>query len=374
MSQVVLATAISGAFTFGVMIQMLSSIKPQLARRLGVHEDRIDNLWAMMSLLLPPLMALGGLLVDVWDLRWVLLLGSVSVGFSLFGLAATSAVGVARLCFLGAALGGAWVSVATVVLMPQAFFGQAEVGASQNMGHVFFALGALVAPALVDVLLRTCGFGRTLTVLGIMMLVPAALVGLVPARALDAPSKFSDALMLLADPMIWIAASVFFLYAPIEGCLHTWGMTYLRNMGHTEKSAPRLIAGFWSMFLAGRLVMAWLQHMRLWDPSQGDPWAIVLLAVLATVMLGNLAGTVSRGAATTGLLMLGFWLGPIFPTLIGVLFVRHGDLPGTAFGIVFAAGSLGSLLLAPLIGARMNRTSAQTALRIPLVLGLLLSL
>jgi hypothetical protein len=100
----------------------------------------------------------------------------------------------------------------------------------------------------------------------------------------------------------------------------------------------------------------------------------VILAVLATVMLGNLAGTVSRPAATTGLLALGFCLGPIFPTLIGVLFVRHSDMPGTAFGAVFAAGSLGSLLLAPLIGARMSRTSAQTALRIPLVLGLLLSL
>jgi len=61
---------------------------------------------------------------------------------------------------------------------------------------------------------------------------------------------------------LWLAGAVFFLYAPLEGGLHTWSSTYLQNVGHSERKAGQLIAGFWSCFLLGRLAMAYFQHWR----------------------------------------------------------------------------------------------------------------
>ena len=110
-----------------------------------------------------------------------------------------------------------------------------------------------------------------------------------------------------------------------------------------------------------------------------DPEYATALGV--AIVLGNLAGTASAAAAWRGTLLLGFLLGPIFPTLVGILFERlafeRPDQPairgfGTAYGTLFAVGSLGSLVLAPLIGARATRRSVQTALRIPMVIGIAL--
>jgi fucose permease len=241
------------------------------------------------------------------------------------------------------------------------------------MGNVFFALGALVTPALTDVLLRAAGFRRTLGLLALACLTPAVLIaltrqlGLEPAASGEAQRP--EVLSLLLEPRLWLAGLVFFLYAPLEGCLHTWGTTYLQNMGHPERRVRRMVFGFWWCFLAGRVVAAFLQHWRF--PPEGWPW-VVVLALCVTVMLANLVGTVRRSSAAWGLLFVGFFLGPIFPTMVGSLFAHYGANPGTAFGVMFAIGSAGSLFLAPLIGARIHRKNAQTALRIPLALAMLL--
>ncbi|MCI0459215.1 MAG: MFS transporter [Gemmataceae bacterium] len=373
-SQVVLAATIAGAFVFGLVIVLLSCIKAQLAGRLGVAERSVAGLWAAMNLVLVPMAFLGGLLVDVWDVRWVLLLGCFVAAAGLTALMTATTYRAALLSFLAAGVGGGLLSTAAIVLMPWAFFGPHEASASLNMGNVFFALGALVAPTLAELLLRGAGgFRRALGVAAVACLVPAVLIVFVSEGAVGAGPAPADIGAALLDPRLWLAGVVFFLYAPLEGCLHTWGGTYLESMGHTPKRATLLIAGFWSCFLLGRLVTAFLQHWRILSP-EWDKWIIILMATLATVVLGNLAGTVKRGGATAGILLLGFFLGPIFPTLVGLLFSEYQNEPGTAFGTMFAIGSAGSVFFAPLIGGRTHGQSAQRALRIPLALGIALVL
>jgi fucose permease len=272
--------------------------------------------------------------------------------------------------FLLTAAGGACISSAAIVLMPVAFFGAKETTASLNLGNVFFALGALMAPALADVLLRSAGFSRSLGLLAVLCLAPGVITLFLPPEAVPPPQE-TDVLAVLAQPILWLAAGVFFLYAPLEGCLHTWASTYLHNLGHEEREAHRLISGFWTSFLAGRLVAAYLLHTR-WLPEQPERWMLCLLVLGATVMVGNLVGTANKGGATTGLLLLGFFLGPIFPTLVGFLLWYFAATPGTVFGVLFTLGSAGSLFFAPFISARISRSTAQSALRIPLFLGLLL--
>ena len=83
-----------------------------------------------------------------------------------------------------------------------------------------------------------------------------------------------------------------------------------------------------------------------------------------------------RADDSGGILALGLLLGPIFPTLVGLLFTDVTEVKkaqwGTAYGTMFAIGSLGSFLLAPLIHARARGRTVQRAFRIPLGLTLLL--
>jgi fucose permease len=254
--------------------------------------------------------------------------------------------------------------------MPGAFPGSES--ARQNLGNVFFGLGALVTPALVDILVRAVGFRRTLSVLAVVCLTPAVAVAFTDPNLFPPPQPghLAD---VVGRPIVWLTALVFFLYCPLEGAMGTWATTYLTSLGYREGRAALLLSGFWVTFLAARLVTAFLQTEVLATGSEA--WLICLLAFLAAVVLGNLAGAAKLANAGAGLLLLGFLLGPIFPTLVGVLFnhVAKDENRGTAFGAMFALGATGNLILPPVIGAYARRTTIQRSLRIPMVVALFLA-
>jgi hypothetical protein len=102
-------------------------------------------------------------------------------------------------------------------------------------------------------------------------------------------------------------------------------------------------------------------------------WLLVGLGLALAIALGNLAGAVGRTSIGLGVLLVGLFCGPIYPTLVGVLVTRHADEPATTFATVQALGALGILTMTP-IGAYFGRHSTvQHALGVPLVAGLLLS-
>src|SRR6202023_1134611 len=100
-------------------------------------------------------------------------IGCLLMGLGIFGLTLGDNYRSAlnALVFMG--MGAAGIGTASVVLMPRGFWPD-QVVASLNLGSVFFALGALVMPALTDFLLRRFEFRRTMIILSLMCLLPAA--------------------------------------------------------------------------------------------------------------------------------------------------------------------------------------------------------
>jgi fucose permease len=372
------AVTVSAAFVFGMVLALLGSLKLSLSKRLHLGEGRVGVLLSAFNFALMPMMLLTGLLIDRYGVRWVLILASCVTAVAVVSLGVNPTYRRAFVGVLLAGLGSAGLSTASIVLMPKAFYSMREASAAQNLGNVFFALGAIVTPVLTDLLLRTFEFRRCVAVIATLCLVPALLASITDRAALELTPGHADLDRLFVDKALWLAAAVFFLYAPLEAAINVWTTTYLTDLGQSERKAAWVLTGFWAAFLASRLVAALALHH--W-PGLGRGWDFVLLvlpALLVAVVLGNLAGTASGAAAGRGTLLLGFLLGPIFPTLVGSLFQRLNDEKvygfGTAYGALFAVGSLGSLVLAPLIGARATRRSVQTALRIPMVIGIGLTL
>jgi fucose permease len=372
------AVTVSAAFVFGMVLALLGSLKLSLSKRLHLGEGRIGVLLSAFNFALMPMMLLTGLLIDRYGVRWVLIGASCMTAVAVVSLGVNPTYRRAVVGVLLAGLGSAGLSTASIVLMPKAFYSMREASAAQNLGNVFFALGALVTPVLTDLLLRTFEFRRCVAVIATLCLVPALLASITDRAALELTPAHANLDRLFVDKALWLAAVVFFLYAPLEAAVNVWTTTYLTDLGQSERKAAWVLTGFWAAFLASRLVAALALHH--W-PGLGRGWDFVLLvlpALLVAVVLGNLAGTASGAAAGRGTLLLGFLLGPIFPTLVGALFQRLNDEKvygfGTAYGALFAVGSLGSLVLAPLIGARATRRSVQTALRIPMVIAIGLTL
>jgi fucose permease len=250
--------------------------------------------------------------------------------------------------------------------MPRAFFDDRPdlLGAALNLGMAFFALGALVTPALVEVLLTRLSFRTTLGVIAMVCLVPGLLAVLANVPGESPQANLGQ---VLRDRYLWVAGLVFFLYAPLEASVGAWATTFLMEIGNSERRVAWLLSGFWLSFLASRLLAAFL-HV------EASAWVILALGILAAVALASLANSHHRRWAYTELLLLGGVLGPVLPTLVALVFNHFApEQRGTAYGAVFAVGSLGSLLMCPVIAFSVRRRAVQHTLHIPMFIALAMS-
>jgi MFS family permease len=367
--QMLTVVTISGALVAGMALALFGCLKRALAQRGELWEGAIKQGLLALNVALIPIVLLCGVAIDNFGTRPVLILGSVALALGLFSLGMRLENARAFAALLFAAFGAAAVSAAVTVLMPRVFFSPTETSASVNLGYVFIALGALITPVLADVLLHAFGERRTLGLLAVFALVPGVLA-VFPAHEHWPGSQLpSDPVELLFEQSSWLAALVFFVYAPLEASLTNWTLLYLAERGQDERHAVRLLAGFWVAFLSSRLLAALAQHTG-WLTEMWDRWLIVLPPLLAAIVIGNMSGAGQRGIARSGLWLLGFLLGPVFPTLVGMGFRRvHASEQGLTYGLIFAAGSLGSLALAPLTQMR-PRESNLFALRLPMFFAL----
>lgn len=358
---------LAAAFVFGMLLALTAGLKTTLAKKLGNAEDQATGILAAMHLTFVPMMLIAGMLVDAWGAGEVLILGAVLAAVGIVSLSLSQSARQCLCAVLLTGVGAGCVGNSATVLMPRSFFDN-SAAASLNLGYVFVGLGALLTPVATDLLLRVVSIRRALGGVAMVCVVPAGLALAAPTQAMPS-GEIREAAW--SAPVVWIAGVVFMLYSPLEAWLGTFVGRYLTDLGYTPRRSALLLAGVWLTFLASRLVTALLQQQEVLSPFS-DPWLIWMLALPAAIALGNLAGTHSRGNAAVALLLMGAFLGPIFPTLVGFVMTSFDPRQqGIAFGTMYALGAAGSCLMAPLLSP--TRT---IALRIPLyvLIGIALAL
>lgn len=371
--QTVTVATIGGALVFGMTLALFGRLKSAVAQRQAVSFVASSHReMRALHIVLIPLVLLSGVLLDLYGARTILVVGSVMLSVGLVALSLRTTYPHVLIAILLAAFGASAVGTASTVLMLRAFFVPEETSASLNLGYVFIALGALLTPVVTDILLETINPRRTLSVFALLSLMPAFL-GVLPSwehgLVAERPGNLAT---LLAEPAPWFAAFVLFFYVPLEASISLWTFALLNERRQDERAAAGLLYGFWGAFLASRLLAAFVLHIE-YLTDWWDRCLIVAMPLLAAVLLGNLTGASPRERPRTGLILLGLLLGPVLPTLLGLIFRAAPDEKGTTYGLAFAAGSLGSLLLAKFMTPLSASRSPLSALRLPIFLALLVS-
>jgi fucose permease len=111
-----------------------------------------------------------------------------------------------------------------------------------------------------------------------------------------------------------------------------------------------------------------------WVRPGTEPWFLFGIGLCLSMALGNLAGAGRRESISWGVLAVGFVCGPFFPTLVGIVLTRFSEDAGTAVGTLLGLGSLGNLVLTPLLRWHDASPTAQRGLIMPLLLSLLVAL
>ncbi len=379
------AATIGGALIFGMALGLLGRLKLAVAQSAPVGDGTFRRWLMVLNITLVPLMLLSGVLIDTYGARAMLVAGSVILAMALVGLSRSRITQNAecrikdKTSFVFCIGGATALGTASIVLMPYAFYPAANAAglsystAALNLGFVFIALGALLTPVLTDILLEKIARRRTLALLALLALAPAFL-GVLPDREhwqMVEPRGHPSA--LLAVPACWLAALVLFFYVPLEASIGLWTFSLLAERGQEERAATGLLSGFWVAFVASRLMAALAQLAFSFPRFLWERTLIVVLPLVAAVLLGNWVGAGQRGRPRGGLILLGLLLGPVLPTLLSLAFHVVPGEKGTAFGLMFAFGSVGSMVLAPFLSLRLPIVLALLVAASALVLGLIMS-
>ena len=225
-----------------------------------------------------------------------------------------------------------------------------------NYLHAFYGVGALLGPLLASNMLAAgMGWNRVFVVLaaiaGMILLACALSFNQVRSQPSADHDHASGAMTItLRLPIVWTSAIFLLLYVGIEVSIGSWMFSLLTQ----ERSmdiiwAGRLVSGYWFGLTLGRFVLGSVTK-RLGN-------ALMISLCLAGVMLG-LALLMFVGhpvAAAFGLMLAGFSLGPIYPTMIALISqaVSERLLP-SAVGFMASFGAAGAALFPWIAGKLAN--------------------
>jgi len=242
-----------------------------------------------------------------------------------------------------------------------------------NRLHAFFGVGALIGPLLATWVL---GFTSWTVV---MLLIGAAAVPLVAGFVLTYPQRAPAPVEQAAEPGsrsllgavlrergVLLGAVLLSVYVGLEIGVGNWAFSYLvEDRGHSELLAGYTVSGYWLGLTLGRFLIS-PAATRAGLSTVGMMHACMAGVAVATVLAWVVPGA---AAASAGLALLGFCLGPIFPTTMAVApDVTTARLVPTAIGVMNAGSVAGGSALPWLAGAVAQGVGVWTLLPFALVL------
>ncbi|MBF9131581.1 MFS transporter [Plantactinospora sp. S1510] len=269
-----------------------------------------------------------------------------------------------------------------------------------NRLHAFFGVGALLGPALAAWMLRALPWTAVWLVLALASLpLVAGFLLSYPARAL--PDDGRDARgpdpgvgtgdgsgsgtaepttrgsstagggllgTAVRQPAVLLAAVFLAVYVGLEISVGNWGFSLLVDgYGQQAVLAGYTVSGYWLGLTAGRFLISPIA-VRIGLTPAGMTTAC-LTGVTASAVLTWLSP--APVLASAGLVLLGFFLGPIFPTAMAMVpLLTSARLVPTAIGVLNGVSVVGGAVLPWLAGAIAQGVGVWTLLPFTLALAL----
>jgi fucose permease len=355
-------------FGLGMCFSLLGSISVKLMPRLKIDQGKFGSLISafMFSCLVASLIM--GVVTDKLGYKPVAIFGFVATAICILIFARGQTYGSVFLPCLLLGFGAMALNTAGNTLIPVVLFGGQNPAAASNLGNVFFGLGLFVTPLIVSFLFRKTSYENAVSTLAIIAIVPVVLAIIAKYPQTPAGFVFSDAVALLKQPAVLVAALALFCYISLESSFCNWIAPYSKEIiskdfpamdgNIADASAQRMLSIFAIAMMVGRLIASQIQFIT----THGDV-IIVLMALIAGLVI--LAMTKSGAIWTSALVACaGLAFAPCFPTIVGVTYSKHSENFGSVFGIIFAVGLAGAVIIPKAIGNLAKGSSVQKSLKL----------
>jgi len=364
------AVAILCVFGLGMCLTLLGSISVKLMPRLKIDKGKFGSLIStfMFSCLVASLIM--GVVIDKIGYKPVAVFGFAATALCILLLAQGKTFVMAAVACILLGFGAMALNTAGNTLIPVVLFEGQNPAAASNLGNVSTCLGLFLSPMLVSLLLKRTSYEKTVSVLGLIVLAPVILAILAIYPQSQAGFAFSDALALLAKPAVLVSALVLFCYIALESSFCNWLPAFGKEVISQEKSdveaasvdasAQRLLSILAIAMMVGRLGASQIPKI-----TEYGSWVVAAAAlVTGLIVLAMMAAKTTRTAQVLAALA-GLAFAPCFPTTIGVTFDKFSpEVYGRVFGIIFAIGLLGAVIVPKAIGNLAKGSSIQKSLKL----------
>lgn len=342
--QLILA-AVLGVFIYGMIAAMLGTILPDISKRFSLTPKQNGKIALAQALGLMVGSFTVGPLMDVQGKKVGMVLSLALVAIALGYLRSASGYGSTMTAMFVLGLGGGVLVTAANSLPPD--INPDNPAALNNQMNIFFGLGGLVTPLVAAKFFKN--EARRLTMFAAVM----AFFGLIVSATTQfkAPSgkvqfQFSLVTDLLAKPELLLLSLLLFLYVAAEVGVWNWLARHLIAQGVPESKAITILSlGFAFGLLVGRLIAS--QVLLNTAPKTVLLAAAGLMAITTYLMLQTSNPNLAWGMV----FLAGIGMAPVFPTTLGVVGQKFGDVAATAIGIAVTAGWLGLVFSSPVIGS-----------------------
>jgi len=365
-----LTWSLAAAFLcYGAVVFSFGPCLTSMSDTFHVPVGQLGLIFTLYAVGLIPSVLLNGYLSEVMGRR-LILLGIVlimAVGCVLFGLVSTYggryslALALASMVLLG--YGGGGIETLTNILITDD--NQPAPAFALNATHAFFAVGAMLSPLGVSLLLRSLlpwqfifyGNAALFAILLVLLFrqrMPSATAEPFPPKA---------ALRLLRFPLVWVLLAMITLYVGAEMGVSAWVSPLMEKVLRTPRELAGLsVSVFWALMIVGRIVVGPLA-IRFRPPP--------LLFILAS---GSAVGAVAIALSTSAtwcLVMTGFaglFMSGVF-ALVLIDASRHfQERLGAVYGIIMTGVGVGSLIIPAAMGWISEAAGLRAAMAVPIAL------
>lgn len=327
-------------FIFGIVMFLMGTLLPSL----HVSYAQAGRLGSIPLIGILIATVLVGPILDIHGAKQVLILALVLIAGSLALIPSLSVFWQLELCCLTYGFGGGILNTATNVLIAN-LHAESRARALNLLGF-FFSAGAVLAPLLMSLIGGGLSVSFALWLLAgttAAVICPVAIFRFPPP--LQAGIRFSNVIFVLNHPAVWLFGLLLVFESGSENCMFVWSSKVVADVLHTTPARGNLaLVGLGVALGIGRLgAVYWLR----WLGNVGTIWFSASL-VIAGILIALAAHGLT--AMVLAIVVIGFGISAIFPTVLGLAGDRFSGETGTVFGAIIALGMVGGAA-GPTLGA-----------------------
>jgi fucose permease len=288
-----------------------------------------------------------GFLVKRWGHKPTILLALALIVAGLAFFAATPDLLTNTLlsALIGLGQGGVDVGVNSATL----HIDVRNTGRPMNLMHGAFAVGAIVGPLAVSLLMQSgldwTAVYRGMAAIFVLLAVLMAFAALPPGRQ-EAAEQVETPERLSANPAYWLSFFALFLYVGVELGVSNWVAEYfVAVFAYAPDASAMLVSLFWIGLLAGRFGEPLLYRGSRPDVALVGFSALATLSIALLTLLGYATPSAITADIGSGLLFLaGLGCSIYYPTVMTLLGQCFPLAQSQAIGFAATGGGVGLFL------------------------------